>query len=555
MNKIIYLISTVAAVAALASCQKEQPIGGGVFSKEAEVSFTLNVPSQVETKGIAQAENVDIVYYQIWNTPTAPSKEAKKLYPTTGDCASAVVTKNDQTGRMEATIEVTLVKDQTYTFIFWAQDKDFGGYTTTDLRNVSIDYTKFGENNDACDAFYAYEQIEVKGAIEKTITLTRPFAQLNFGASTMKCDLGDVKLGATTVTVSNLSTVFNTASGLGDGTKVADNVTFNASGLASDNALVTETGNYYWVKMDYMLMQEAQDNVTVEASFNVGIDGIDKPVTHKLTEVPLKKNHRTNIVGDLFTTNAKLNVIVDERFVDEDGNLNPDIVIVTDPSTAQKAVAEGKDVLLSDDLTVTSGETLGNAPISGYVTGMYQNGGVIDGNGNTISVKGVNTLGVVTSGGTIRNVTFDSAKRAVFVQKATEDIILENVTFTGEVGYALNTGTAGSADVKISATGCNFIGWTSFSGVESATFTDCSFAFGSYWQNAGYDASYDRHIRPYVTTTFVDCDFCKDFCVDLSKLASGKTVTFEGCTVEGVALTSKDQLQWDAYSDTSVVIK
>ena len=560
MKKIFIIAAAVAAMLSGVSCQKEQPIGGGMFSKEAEVSFTVNVPSQVETKAIAQAENVDVVYYQIWSTPEDATKEAVLLYPTKdmeGTCAEAAAKRNDKTDQVEATISVTLVKDQTYTFIFWAQNTAFEGYNTTDLRAIEIDYSKFGGNNDACDAFYAYEQIEVKGAIERTITLTRPFAQLNFGASAMTCDLGNVDLGNTRVVVSKLSTVLNTATGFGDGTKVAENVEFKASRLASDAKLVTETGSYNWVKMDYMLMQEGQDNVTVEASFDVGIPGIDKPVTHKLTSVPLKKNHRTNIVGDLFTTNAKLTIIVDERFVDEEGNLNPDIVIVTNPSTAQKATAEGKDILLSNNLTVTSGETLGNAPIAGYVTGLYQNGGVIDGNGNTISVEGDNTFGVVTSGGKIMNATFDSAKRAVYVQKATEDIILENVTFTDEVGYALNTGTAGNADVKIYATDCNFIGWTSFSGVESATFTNCSFAFGSYWQNDGYDASYDRHIKPYVNTTFVNCDFCKDFYVDLSALAPGQTVILEGCTVEGVALTSssKDLLQWESYSDSAVEIK
>ena len=358
MKKI--MISAVAAIAALASCQKEQPIGGGLFSKEAEVSFTVNVPSQVETKGIAEADNVDIVYYQIWSTPADPSKEAVLLYPTKDmnkDCADAVVARNTQTKKMEATISVTLVKDQTYTFIFWAQDKEFTGYTTKDLRNVEVDYSKFGANNDACDAFYAYEQIEVKGPIETIITLTRPFAQLNFGASAMECDLGKLKLGNTKVTVSKLSKVFNTASGLGDDTKVAENVEFMASGLATTaESLVTETGSYHWVKMDYMLMQEDKDNVTVEASFDVGIDGIDKPVTHRLTDVPIKKNHRTNIVGDLFTTNAKLTIIVDERFVDEEGNLNPDL---TPADVLKNTLAKGGEFTLLEDMTINESLVVG----------------------------------------------------------------------------------------------------------------------------------------------------------------------------------------------------
>ena len=351
MKKIFVIAAAVAAMFSGASCQKEQPIGGGMFSKEAEVSFTVNVPSQVETKSIAQAESIDVVYYQIWSTPEDATKEPMLLYPTKdmeGTCAEAEAKRNDKTNQVEATISVTLVKDQTYTFIFWAQNTKFEGYNTTDLRAIEIDYSKFGGNNDACDAFYAYEQIEVKGAIEREITLTRPFAQLNFGASAMTCDLGNVHLGNTRVVVSKLSTVLNTATGFGDGTKVAENVEFKASGLASDAKLVTETGSYNWVKMDYMLMQEGQDNVTVEASFDVGIPGIDKPVTHKLTSVPLKKNHRTNIVGDLFTTNAKLTIIVDERFVDENGNLNPDL---TPADVLRNTFAKGGEFTLFEDMT------------------------------------------------------------------------------------------------------------------------------------------------------------------------------------------------------------
>ena len=74
--------------------------------------------------------------------------------------------------------------------------------------------------------------------------------------------------------------------------------------------------DFTWVKMDYMLMVEDQDNVTVEATCEVGIDNM--VVTHVLENVPLKRNHRTNIVGELFTTDANLAIIIDETFVPGD---------------------------------------------------------------------------------------------------------------------------------------------------------------------------------------------------------------------------------------------
>jgi hypothetical protein len=51
--------------------------------------------------------------------------------------------------------------------------------------------------------------------------------------------------------------------------------------------------------------------VEVEAVFNVGMDA---PVKQNIGNVPLKKNYRTNIVGDLFTANARLTIVVDPDF-------------------------------------------------------------------------------------------------------------------------------------------------------------------------------------------------------------------------------------------------
>ena len=313
MKKIFAITAAVAAMFVSASCQKEQTIGE-VKGQEATVTFTVGVPCSVETKSISQAEYADVLLYQVWN-----SDQSKQLYPLqAGEVAKAEVVDVEVDGEKKkgATVNLSLVKGQTYTFVFWAQNASFRGFTTTDLRAVKVDYTKFGKNNDYCDAFYAHEVLAVNGPIEKTITLTRPFAQLNFGTSKMTSDLGDIILGATKVTVSKLSYVFNTMDGKGDSNWVSENVEFKATGLATTENLSTAEGDFTWVKMDYLLMQEDQDIVTVDTSFEVGIDEME--VKHHLENVPLKKNHRTNIVGELFTTDAKLAIIIDEGFLKED---------------------------------------------------------------------------------------------------------------------------------------------------------------------------------------------------------------------------------------------
>lgn len=312
MKKISVIAAAVAAMFVTGSCQKEQPIGD-VKGQEATVTFTIDLPSSVQTKSISQAEYTDVLLYQVWN-----SDQSKQLYPIQGGEVARTAIVDVMVGnemKKGATVQLSLVKDQTYTFIFWAQDESFNGYATTDLRYVEVRYNEFGQNSDFCDAFYAHEVMTVNGPINETITLTRPFAQLNFGTSKMVSDLGNIDLGDVEVQVSKLSYVLNTRDGKGDTSRVQENVVFQSDGLATTDMLETADGDFTWVKMDYLLMQEDQDNVTVTARFDVGIEGM--VVNHVVPSVPLKMNHRTNIVGELFTTDANLSIIIDEDFVSD----------------------------------------------------------------------------------------------------------------------------------------------------------------------------------------------------------------------------------------------
>lgn len=300
MKRIILIAAAVAGLFAAASCQKE----GVPASGEVKVSFTVALPDALDTKTIAQAENADVVYYEIWSEDWS-----KQLYPVdnTALASEEVVDK-------KATIDLVLVVDQTYNFIFWAQHEACGAYDVNQLQNVKIDYAAMAQGNqDIFDAFYSVETIAVNGPVNETITLKRPFAQLNLGASIMESSFGAITVGATSVTVDGLAAVFNTVSGVG--TTAAAPVTFNANGLASGDALVTGGQSYAWVTMDYMCMMDAKSTVDVTAAIEVaGVGTVD----HEIPSVPVQRNYRTNIVGDLFTSNAELNIIVEPEFSQPD---------------------------------------------------------------------------------------------------------------------------------------------------------------------------------------------------------------------------------------------
>ena len=304
MKKIIYIVGVL--LFAFTACQKDKAKGG--HGEEYVARFSVQVPEDVQTKAVAQADFVDIVYYEAW----------------TEDFKTLLFTGSGVVNERMAEIEVALVKDQIYQFIFWAQNENAASpYSWTDLKKVNVDYTKFTANNKDCyDAFYDVETIEADGE-DKVVRLYRPFAQLNFGSSTMSADFGEFAITSNTVTVSKYAKAFDTIEG-----RAVDYVdaplTFTAStgGLVQsetqdDKDLKVGDGAYYWVAMNYLLVPAEQSTtVTVDATFTTRIG----TVKHKILNVPINKNYRTNIVGDLFTTSSTLKIVIEESFLTPDEN-------------------------------------------------------------------------------------------------------------------------------------------------------------------------------------------------------------------------------------------
>ena len=175
-----------------------------------------------------------------------------------------------------------------------------------------------------------------------------------------------------------------------------------------------------------------------------------------------------------------------------------------------------------------------------------KNGGVFDGCNNTLSVENpvYNAYVVETYGGTIKNLKITTpAGRGIIISSPKEDIYLDNVLVDGP-GYALNTTEHNGK--KLVVTNSTFKGWTSLAGLNSVSFTSCSFGENTYayWQKNGYDQDYDRLVRPYVQTVFDSCVFENGFYVDLSALAAGAKITLKDCVCADVELTAENYSQY-----------
>lgn len=206
----------------------------------------------------------------------------------------------------------------------------------------------------------------------------------------------------------------------------------------------------------------------------------------------------------------------------------PDAVADADQLT--EALANGENVVMTQDINTESATT---APY-GNKYAFKLDGGVLDGNGHELYMECYgDDYGIMTSGGTVKNLTIKEGCRAIMIMYPQSDVILDKVNIGGDgVLYPINTGEAGAQGVKLIVTNSVLAGWTSFSNIESASFTNVEFKQGTYYNNI-----YGRVLKPYVSTTLTECTFVEHMNLDLSGLLEGEKVTFINCTVNGQAVT------------------
>ena len=198
-------------------------------------------------------------------------------------------------------------------------------------------------------------------------------------------------------------------------------------------------------------------------------------------------------------------------------------VVVEDADGLVEALESGKDVVFNDDVKIAPA---GMSNAYGTTGINVKNGQTIDGNGNTLDIKGAGGTwdsGINTTGGLIKNLTVTGSFRGIFINhnsSYSETVVLENVIIDGTT-YTISCDQGMNQNFE--AYNSTFNGWTSYAAtLGNAKFENCKFG-----ESNGY-----AYCRPYAPTTFVGCDFEAGYTLD-----PRAAVTFENCTLNGVALT------------------
>lgn len=282
-------------------------------------------------------------------------------------------------------------------------------------------------------------------------------------------------------------------------------------------------------------------NCEFKTGFNVDVSQItgDEMLTFvncTLNGVKLTDATIASLIGDSAST-ANVKVITfDEEQV---------VVKANNADDLKAALAAGKVVVLEDDITAHTETGYGAAA----KTGVKLNGGVIDGNGNTLSTTDANGTwdsAIYTTGGTIKNMTVTGAFRGILTGGLTEDLIIDNVVVDGKaICYTVHADGSTRSAYKLVVTNSTLNGWTSYSDIfASVEFTNCKFGKN----DGGYGYAY---CRPYNDTTFTDCVFSEGFEFDATKCTS----TFVNCYVGETLITADNVVSLLGNDASNIVVK
>lgn len=328
MKKTLIYMAAMLSMAFAASCQKEAASSDAQVEEYVTAVFTVEAPAHIGTKAVGDGLAADNLVFAVFD---AAGTELPKLRQ--GDWVNNIgenqtAIKFDDSAKPKATVTVTLVRGKQYSFVCWAQNEAAVCYDFADMKNIGISYTDYNaSNNDLRDAFYAYAQTDgkVTESFSQTITLTRPFAQVNVGTTDFeeaaKAGL-DVDNLYSTLTVKNAASVLDTFTG--KGITPVDATFAYAHALAPDHDLVIDEekvvnnptfeieDKYGWIAMNYVLAAESA--AVTEVSFEIREGDSTVLTSFAVPNVPLQANYRTNIVGELVTAAGTINIIVDPIF-------------------------------------------------------------------------------------------------------------------------------------------------------------------------------------------------------------------------------------------------
>lgn len=470
MNKLLYAALAAAATLGFSACSSEEPIGIGDGS--GNVTIVAKLPAELGTRAYSDGTSATQLKYYVYEQ---------------GQTTPVIVEENAKID-ITATVNLNLVKGNTYEIVFWAQDPTCKAYQyDQEARTITVDYNGVLQNDESRDAFYCMKTVTVAGGGTQTAELYRPFAQVNFGTSDAN-EAAVVKaygenlsgLKSQLVVGTTLPNVLNCANGTVSGEQ---QVSFGLNGVPQDETFPAGAAGldpifdgYEYVAMDYVLC--GKERSVIDLTLDI-YAGNSKKNTLSVPNAPVQANYQTNIYGKLLTSTENFNVVIIPAFTGIAANIE-----VWDGTAAQPVVDEttktvtinnaaqlagfaqnvnngnsyaGYTVKLTDDIDLNNQPW---TPIGPNSDSQNKFKGTFDGQGYTISRMNVRKNNVYESAGlfgslngTVRNLNITNS----FVSLNSSGESSDNGA--GFIAGAIyNTGLIENCNVSNSTLECNRYG-------------------------------------------------------------------------------------------------
>ena len=278
----------VAGMFAATSCVNDTDLNCANGS-EATVTFNVNVDQIAATRSISDGLQATQLYYEVYD-----------------ENGTELVKRGETTvNNLTATVQVQLVSGVSYQAAFWAQNPDCKAYNAENLQNLTIDYSNAKNNDETMDAFFANTQFTVSGtSLSQSVTLQRPFAQVNVGAASTPSDLG---INASSVVVTGYYNSINLLNG-NVGALQPGELEFASNTLPTET-LSVDGGDYNYLSTTYLLATPSSELHKMVFSFT----GTNE-YTLTYDNTPVKRNYRTNILTDQSMDQFEFTITVEPAY-------------------------------------------------------------------------------------------------------------------------------------------------------------------------------------------------------------------------------------------------
>ncbi len=380
MKKLFSMLAMAVALIATSCSQDDFDVAGG---NEATVTFSVQLPQDIATRAYSDGLTATNLYYAVY------AKGSKTVLITNKKEGGEVVTFDNKV----ATVNLALANGMSYDMIFWAVSPNNDTYNVDfAAQTMTVDYTKMFANDEDNDAFYSFETFTVHGAHAGDVKLYRPFAQINLGTN----DYADAATAGLTVLnsemkITHIANVLNFADGSveyeNNGEKEYHFQRAAVPAHEGENKETFPKEGYEYLEMNYVLV--GKDQQLVDCTFvatDTNNNGME-PIVVK--NIPVQRNHRTNIYGSLLTEPANFTVTIMPDWTE------PDEEVPADVAAMLNIFEKGGNVILESDVDFSFSAATEEDAIH------IKDDVVLNMNGKTITYDGENILFRIDEGASL----------------------------------------------------------------------------------------------------------------------------------------------------------